>query len=85
LSVEKADPDLLLIYEDNGVGIPPEEKEKIFLKGFGKHTGLGMFLIKEILSITGMTIRETGTYQQGVRLEIRIPAGVFRFRETVGV
>jgi signal transduction histidine kinase len=79
LSVKKADPDLFLIYEDNGTGVLPEEKEKIFLKGFGKHTGLGMFLIKEILSITGISIRETGTWQQGAKFEIRVPSGKFRF------
>jgi signal transduction histidine kinase len=79
LSAEKADPDLLLVYEDNGAGVLPEEKEKIFLKGFGKHTGLGMFLIKEILSITGITIRENGIPGQGVRFEIRVPSGKFRF------
>jgi signal transduction histidine kinase len=72
------EPDLVVVYEDDGIGVPPEEKEKIFLKGFGKHTGLGMFLIKEILAITGITIRENGTYQQGVRFEIRVPAGTFR-------
>jgi len=79
LSVRQGDPDLLLVYEDDGAGVLPEEKEKIFLKGFGKHTGLGMFLIKEILSITGITIRETGTYGNGARFEIRVPAGKFRF------
>ncbi|MFA7694813.1 MAG: ATP-binding protein [Methanoregula sp.] len=79
LSVKTDGPDLLIVYEDNGTGVVPEEKEKIFLKGFGKHTGLGMFLIKEILSITGITIRETGTWQQGVRFEIRVPEGKFRF------
>jgi PAS domain S-box-containing protein len=79
LTSETAGPDLLLVYEDNGVGVPPEEKEKIFDKGFGKHTGLGMFLIREILSITGMQIRETGVFGHGVRFEIRIPAGRFRF------
>ncbi|MDD4138461.1 MAG: ATP-binding protein, partial [Methanoregula sp.] len=41
LSLRKEDPDLIIAYEDNGVGIPPEEKEKIFIKGYGKHTGLG--------------------------------------------
>jgi len=80
LSFVQADPDLLIVYEDNGVGVPEEDKEKIFIKGFGKHTGLGMFLIKEILSITGMTIKETGTRGKGVRFEIRVPAGAFRFR-----
>lgn len=69
----------LIIYEDNGSGVIPEEKEKIFIKGFGKHTGLGMFLIKEILSITGITIKETGIYGKGARFEIRVPSGKFRF------
>jgi PAS domain S-box-containing protein len=79
LSAENADPDLLLVYGDNGAGVLPEEKEKIFLKGFGKHTGLGMFLIKEILSITGIAIRENGIPGQGVRFEIRVPSGKYRF------
>jgi len=79
LSVKKDDPYLDLVYEDNGSGVLPEEKEKIFQKGFGKHTGLGMFLIQEILSITDITIRETGSYHQGVRFEIRVPPGKFRF------
>jgi len=79
LSVQLDEPDLLLVYEDNGTGILPDDKEKIFVKGFGKHTGLGMFLIREILSITGITIRECGIWQQGVRFEIRVPRGKFRF------
>jgi signal transduction histidine kinase len=79
LSVRKEATGLVVVYEDDGIGIPQEEKEKIFLKGFGKHTGLGMFLIKEILSITGMTIRETGVYGQGVRFEILVPPDRFRF------
>jgi PAS domain S-box-containing protein len=78
LSAEKADPDLILIYGDNGTGVFHAEKEKIFFKGFGKHTGLGMFLVREILSITGITIRETGVHGQGVRFEIRVPSGKFR-------
>jgi signal transduction histidine kinase len=73
LSVLKDGPDLLMVYEDDGNGVLPEEKEKIFLKGFGKHTGLGMFLIKEILAITGITIRENGVQGNGVRFETRFP------------
>jgi signal transduction histidine kinase len=78
LVAKREDQDLILVYEDNGTGVTPDEKEKIFVKGFGKHTGLGMFLIREILSITGITIRETGTWQQGARFEIRVPPGMFR-------
>lgn len=69
---------LLLIIEDNGVGIPAEEKHMIFDRGYGKGTGLGLFLVREVLSITGMNIRETGISGQGTRFEITVPRGVFR-------
>lgn len=67
-----------LICEDNGVGIPPADKEHIFKRGFGKHTGLGLFLSKEILAITGLTIRETGQEGFGARFEIHVPRGKYR-------
>jgi len=70
--------ELVILYEDNGGGVAAEEKEKVFEKGFGKNTGLGLFLIREILSITGITIVETGEPGVGVRFEIRVPAGKFR-------
>lgn len=69
---------LILVYHDNGTGILPAEKEKIFQKGFGKHTGFGMFLIHDILSITGISIREKGIYGEGVRFEITVPPDKFR-------
>lgn len=72
--------DLLLVYADDGTGVAPADKDRIFAKGFGKHTGFGMFLIREILSITGISISETGEYGSGVRFEIRILAGKFRPR-----
>ncbi|MCX6688593.1 MAG: response regulator [Methanoregula sp.] len=76
---------LVLIWEDDGIGILPEAKEKIFLRGVGKNTGLGLFLVREILSITGITIIETGEYGSGARLEIKVPHGVYRFMDTAPV
>lgn len=69
----------LLLYEDNGAGVDPAIKSKIFKRGFGKNTGLGLFLTAEILSITGITIQETGEPGRGARFEIEIPAGCYRF------
>ena len=69
-----------LLYEDNGAGISVEDKLKLFTRGYGKHTGLGLFLSREILSITGITIKETGETGRGVRFEMDMPAGKFRFR-----
>ena len=70
---------LILVYEDDGVGVPEAEKERIFEKGFGKNTGLGLFLTREILAITGLSIKETGLHGKGVRFEILVPQGKFRF------
>jgi signal transduction histidine kinase len=53
-------------------------KEKIFERGFGKNTGLGLFLAREILVITGITITENGTPGKGARFEITVPKGMWR-------
>jgi len=69
---------LVIICEDDGAGIPPEEKIRIFQRGYGKNTGYGLFLIREILSITGLTISETGETGKGARFEIAVPEGNYR-------
>ena len=70
--------DLLLVYEDNGVGVALEDKPRIFERNFGKHTGFGLFLASEILSITGITITENGTPGKGARFGITVPLGKYR-------
>ncbi len=72
---------LIISWEDTGAGIPAEEKEKIFERGYGKNTGLGLFLAREILGITGISIREAGEEGKGARFEITVPPGAFRYRE----
>ncbi|PKL69671.1 MAG: hypothetical protein CVV30_08975 [Methanomicrobiales archaeon HGW-Methanomicrobiales-1] len=67
-----------LIIEDDGDGISPAYKKNIFQKGYGKHTGLGLYLVWEVLSITGLTINETGEPGKGARFEIRVPAQMYR-------
>ena len=72
---------LAIVYEDDGIGVHEEDKERIFEKGFGKHTGLGLFLSREILGITGLSIKESGVYGKGARFEIIVPKGKFLFTE----
>ena len=72
----------LIICEDDGNGIPIDEKERIFDRGFGKNTGLGLFLAREILDITGITIKETGTPGKGARFEMTVPDGSLPFCQT---
>jgi PAS domain S-box-containing protein len=69
---------LVLEVEDDGGGISEQDREYLFDRGYGKNTGLGLFLVKEILAITGMTIRETGIPGKGARFEIMVPAGKYR-------
>ncbi|WP_319580434.1 PAS domain S-box protein [uncultured Methanospirillum sp.] len=75
--------DCILNYTDDGLGIAEAEKEMIFRKGYGKNTGLGLFIIREILILTGITITETGTPGNGVRFKLRIPAGSFRITSEI--
>ena len=70
---------LVISVEDDGVGISAEDKKRLFNRGFGHHTGLGLFLSREILSITGITITETGEPGKGARFEILVPKGGYRF------
>jgi len=72
----------LLVIEDDGVGIPADKKEKIFSKIAGKPGPLGLFLSREILSITGITLEETGEPGKGARFEMSIPAGKFEVRHS---
>jgi len=70
--------ELVLVFKDNGPGIPASLKEKIFEREYGRRNGIGLFLSREILSITGISIRETGEEGKGARFEILVPPGAWR-------
>ena len=69
---------LAIEVKDNGIGVPPVMKELIFEKSVGKNTGLGLFLVRGILSITGMEIKELGIEGRGATFEITVPPGNWR-------
>ena len=79
LSVKHQGDRVTLVYEDNGGGVPDAEKENIFLRKYFKHSGFGLFLSRDILQITGFSIRECGVFRTGVRFEITVPNGYFRY------
>ncbi len=66
-----------IIVEDDGTGIPDAEKERLFVQRAESY-GHGLFLAHEILAITGITIRETGTPGEGARFEILVPQEGYR-------
>jgi signal transduction histidine kinase len=81
LRYEKTPAGITLIFEDDGPGIPGDCKETIFQRGAGSRTSTGLFMVREILEITGITIRETGTFGRGARFEMEIPREGYRFSD----
>ncbi len=81
LTYQKVPDGILLVFEDDGAGIPYERKANIFDRKYEDKRGMGLFLTREILGITGITIRETGTPGKGARFEIHMPEEVHRFGE----
>ncbi|WP_292370985.1 PAS domain S-box protein [Methanoregula sp. UBA64] len=77
-SYKKQGNGVVIVYEDNGTGLLEKEKESVFREGYGKNTGLGLFLVREILAITGIAIRETGKSGEGVRFELFVPEGWYQ-------
>jgi PAS domain S-box-containing protein len=78
VSAEERDGELVIIIEDDGAGVPAEEKELIFTPGYGKNTGLGLTLSREILAVTEIRITETGTPGNGARFEMHVPPQSWR-------
>jgi K+-sensing histidine kinase KdpD len=78
LSVRYAEGSLLIGFEDDGYWVSEADKERIFDVGYYTGQIRGMFLIRELLGFTGITIREIGKPGAGVFFEMRVPAGKFR-------
>ena len=70
---------LVLVCGDDGIGIPPEEKSRIFGRVVGGAGKFGLFFVREFLDIGGMKIAETGVPGKGARFEITVPKGLYRF------
>lgn len=79
--VQEQGGDHIIVCEDDGEGVVTGQKGHIFDRGFGKNTGLGLALSREILSITGITISETGEPGKGARFELKVPEEMWRMAE----
>jgi len=80
ISFERCENEGILTIRDNGLGVLPDIKFRIFEEGYGDNTGFGLFIIKSILEITGIKIRETGVYGEGASFEILIPSENYYFK-----
>lgn len=62
-----------ILVEDDGAGIPADEKGRVFSQAYGRNTGYGLFFVREALESMGMTISETAEPGEGARFEISLP------------
>ncbi|OIQ79787.1 swarming motility regulation sensor protein RssA [mine drainage metagenome] len=80
VSLSRADNGIDLSVEDNGPGIPPEKRERVFerfyrILGTGEEgCGLGLAIVREIAARYDITLRvEDGAEGRGVRICARFP------------
>jgi len=83
-SVKEVEGARTITCEDDGAGVSADMKDKLFTRGSGKDHGFGLFLSREILAITGITIAEEGLPGCGARFVMTIPAGELRELKTDG-
>ena len=82
ISYTKVQSEVVIVFEDDGTGIPHDKKEWIFLRSENARTSIrGLFFVRDILDITGLSIKENGEPGKGARFEMTVPEGMWRFRE----
>ncbi len=82
IRLETCPEEALLIIEDTGIGIRPEDLPRIFERGYTgyngrldkKSTGIGLYLCKKILEKLSLTIEVTSEVGKGTKVTIHIPA-----------
>ena len=74
---------IVLIVEDNGIGIEDKDINRVFEKGFtgengrkfGKSTGIGLYLCKKLVKQLGLGINITSKFGEGTKVSIIFPLG----------
>ncbi len=72
---------VILVFEDNGTGIPAEELSRIFEKGFTgsngrnheRSTGMGLYLCRRLCDKLGIGIWAESEYGKGTRMLLEFP------------
>jgi PAS domain S-box-containing protein len=66
---------LIVVYEDNGVGISVKNRPFLFKEGFStsNSSGHGLFLIQKMVEVYGWKIEENGVPNKGAKFTITIP------------
>ncbi len=77
-SIEDGENGRAIVCEDDGVGIPEEFRGRLFNRGVGRDHGFGLFLSREILLITGITIHDERATGRGARFVMTPPVNGLR-------
>ncbi|MEF8832279.1 MAG: PAS domain-containing sensor histidine kinase [Candidatus Thermoplasmatota archaeon] len=76
ISGEVTDEEVICSIEDDGIGIPEDKKETIFEKGYttdeDRGTGLGLFLVKNLLKSYGGSVEVNDSDMGGTRFDVRL-------------
>jgi signal transduction histidine kinase len=75
---EALDGQVIVAITDNGVGLTPEAREKMFVPFFTTKptgTGLGLAIVKKIVELHGGEIRVDSAPAHGTRVRVTLPAG----------
>jgi signal transduction histidine kinase len=77
---QEAAPKLVLEFQDQGIGIPELDQEKIFDHFYRAHnvgmirgTGLGMAIIKNSIDILGGTVQLVSAEGKGTNIKVKLP------------
>ena len=76
--LEEREGNKAIVCQDDGMGVSQEMKSRLFSKGIGNDHGFGLFLSREILSITGICISEEGGPSTGAKFVLTIPENTIR-------
>ena len=77
MAIKRTDCEVVIVIEDNGPGIPPEARNRIFEAYFSTKdhgTGLGLVIAKKYVDLQGGTLRIDPTCTTGTRFLISLPA-----------
>jgi signal transduction histidine kinase len=70
---ETTGPQLKLIYEDNGFGIPNTHRDTLFEEKSNRGINHGLYVVRRICEVYDWTVAETGKFGQGAQFILSIP------------
>jgi signal transduction histidine kinase len=81
VEVSRAGPDVLVMVNDSGPGVPPQDRERVFerfatgatKRGSSSATGLGLALVAETAAVHGGAVWCTASPSGGAQFVVRLP------------